>query len=141
MLSASTRKALTAPRSAAVAGIVFAVLLGTSLVLLRLSVPNNPADLDVAQLDGTDRRRILVAVTLSLTPVLHSSGSSASRDRIGDAEDRFIATVFLGSGLLFLALLFVSTAVASALVISTGSGQATPDADVWILARTSAPPS
>ena len=39
VLSASTRKALTAPRSAAVAGIVFAVLLGTSLVLLRLSVP------------------------------------------------------------------------------------------------------
>ena len=68
----------------------------------------------------------------SLTPVLHSSGSSAVQDRIGDAEDRFIATVFLGGGLLFLALLFVATAVASALVISTGSGP-TPDADVWIL--------
>lgn len=134
VLSASTRKALTAPRSAAVAGIVFAVLLGTSLVLLRLSVPNNPADLDVTQLDGTDRRRILVALTLvPYAGIAFLWFIGVVRDRIGDAEDRFIATVFLGSGLLFLALLFVSTAVASALVISTGSGQATPDADVWIL--------
>jgi hypothetical protein len=133
-LSASTRKALTAPRSAAVAGIVFALLLGTSLVLLRLSVPHNPADLDVAQLDGTDRRRILVAVTLvPYAGIAFLWFVGVVRDRIGDAEDRFIATVFLGSGLLFLALLFVSTAIASALVISTGPGQATPDADVWIL--------
>ena len=38
------------------------------------------------------------------------------RDRLGDAEDRFIATVFLGSGLLFLALTFVGAALAGALL-------------------------
>jgi hypothetical protein len=32
-------------------------------------------------------------------------GSSALRDRLGELEDRFFATVFLGSGLLFLAML------------------------------------
>jgi len=30
------------------------------------------------------------------------------RDRLGELEDRFFATVFLGSGLLFLAMLFAS---------------------------------
>jgi hypothetical protein len=33
------------------------------------------------------------------------------RDRIGEREDRFFATVFLGSGLLFIAMLFVASAV------------------------------
>jgi hypothetical protein len=32
------------------------------------------------------------------------------RDRLGQLEDRFFATVFFGSGLLFLAMLFTSAA-------------------------------
>src|SRR5262249_16757541 len=47
------------------------------------------------------------------------------RDRIGQREDRFFATVFLGSGLLFVALLFVASAVTAAflgeLAARTGS--------------------
>ena len=35
------------------------------------------------------------------------------RDRIGEREDRFFATVFLGSGLLFVAMLFVAAAIAA----------------------------
>jgi hypothetical protein len=35
------------------------------------------------------------------------------RDQIGEREDRFFATVFFGSGLLFVALLFAALAVAS----------------------------
>jgi hypothetical protein len=33
------------------------------------------------------------------------------RDRIGLLEDRLLATVFLGSGLMFVALLFIAVAV------------------------------
>ena len=36
------------------------------------------------------------------------------RDQIGEREDRFFATVFFGSGLLFVALLFAAAAVATA---------------------------
>ena len=39
------------------------------------------------------------------------------RDRLGDAEDRLFATVFLGSGLLFLAMMFVATSVFGAIVV------------------------
>ena len=35
------------------------------------------------------------------------------RDQIGEREDRFFATVFFGSGLLFVALLFAAAAVAT----------------------------
>ena len=40
------------------------------------------------------------------------------RDRLGAYEDRFFATVFLGSGILFLAMFFTAAAVAGATVIA-----------------------
>lgn len=40
------------------------------------------------------------------------------RDGIGKFEDRFFASVFLGSGLLFLAMMFASSAVGAGLVAS-----------------------
>ena len=38
------------------------------------------------------------------------------RDQLGQREDRFFATVFLGSGLLFLGMLFVAAAVVGAML-------------------------
>ena len=38
------------------------------------------------------------------------------RHLIGDREDRFFATVFLGSGLLFVAMLFIAAGVGGALL-------------------------
>ena len=43
------------------------------------------------------------------------------RDRFGEAEDRLFATVFLGSGLLFLGMTFVSAAVAGSIILTYGS--------------------
>jgi preprotein translocase subunit SecG len=39
------------------------------------------------------------------------------RDRIGQYEDRFFATVFFGSGLLFLAMLFACSAIAGGILM------------------------
>ena len=46
------------------------------------------------------------------------------RDRLGAYEDRLFATVFLGSGLLFLALLFSSAALAGGILIAYGGSPA-----------------
>ena len=54
------------------------------------------------------------------------------RDRIGAGEDRFFATVFLGSGLLFIAMVFAAGAVAGGIVLTAGDG---PAADVWSFGR------
>ena len=43
------------------------------------------------------------------------------RDGLGRYEDRFFASVFLGSGLLFLAMLFASSAVGAGLVAISGT--------------------
>jgi hypothetical protein len=41
------------------------------------------------------------------------------RDTLGEREDQFFATVFLGSGLLFVAMLFISSAVTGSLLLLT----------------------
>ena len=49
------------------------------------------------------------------------------RDQIGEREDRFFATVFLGSGLIFVSVLFVATAIATAPIVGVRYlGQQTP---------------
>ncbi len=44
------------------------------------------------------------------------------RDRLGELEDRFFATVFLGSGLLFIAMVFIAAALAGGILRVLASG-------------------
>ena len=106
---------LRTPRAAAVAGIVFAVLLGASYVMIRLSIPADPSDGG----QWLEERHGLVEFALRLVPFAGISFlwfMGVIRDRIGNLEDRFFGTVFLGSGLLFLAMTFVASALASGMV-------------------------
>jgi hypothetical protein len=127
---------LRAPGAAAVAGIVFSVLLIAALVLLRLSVPADPR---VAGSWLTDPgRRTAVGVALSLVPfagIAFLWFIGVLRDRIGHREDRFFATVFLGSGLLFVAMLFVTAAVAGGLLAAASSSSSPPGPAVLALGR------
>jgi hypothetical protein len=45
------------------------------------------------------------------------------RDRLGQQEDRFFATVFFGSALLFLTMLFVAAAVGGAVILVASSDE------------------
>jgi hypothetical protein len=127
---------LRTPRAAAVAGIVFSVLLIAALVLLRLSVPADP------RIPGswlTDHgRRTAVDVALSLVPfagIAFLWFIGVLRDRIGHREDRFFATVFLGSGLLFVAMLFVTAAVAGGLLAAASASSGPLGSDVLAVGR------
>lgn len=111
---------LTTPRAAAIAGILFAVLLISSMVLIRISIPADPLDA------GTWLQESAHSVSLALNLVPFAGIAflwfiGVLRDRIGEHEDRFFATVFLGSGLLFLAMLFASAAIAGGLLASYGA--------------------
>ncbi|HLK72087.1 MAG TPA: hypothetical protein VKU77_00425 [Streptosporangiaceae bacterium] len=125
---------LRTSRAAAVAGIIFAVLLIVALVLLRVSVPARPEVPGAWLADA--RRRAAVAIALNLIPfagIAFLWFIGVLRDRIGEREDRLFATVFLGSGLLFVAMLFVAAAVAGATIAATSSAQ--PAAGVLNLSR------
>ena len=127
---------LRTPRAAAVAGIVFSVFLIAALVLLRLSVPADPR---VAGTWLTDPgRRTAVEIALNLIPfagIAFLWFIGVVRDRVGQREDRFFATVFLGSGLLFVAMLFVAAAVAAGLFAAASRSSGPPGPDVLALGR------
>ena len=96
----------------AISGIVFAVLFIFSLVLIRLAVPADPKDPGVWLIDPVLRKRVILS--LNLVPFAGLAFlwfMAVMRHHIGLLEDRFFATVFLGSGLLFVAMLFATVAV------------------------------
>jgi len=108
---------LKAPRAGAAAGILFSILLIVSLTLIRLSIPYSPED-PGTWLAGSSKS---IDIALDLLPFAGISFlwfMGVLRDRMGINEDRFLATVFLGSGLLFLAMVFTSSAVAGALIMA-----------------------
>jgi hypothetical protein len=118
-----SRAPLKAPRAGAVAGILFSLLLITSVVLTRICVPANPQDVGAWLSAGWP----LVKFALNLLPfagIAFLWFIGVLRDRLGAREDRFFATVFFGSGLLFVGLLFVASAVAGGVLTLY---RATPD--------------
>jgi hypothetical protein len=114
------RARLKAPRAGAVAGIVFSTLFIISLVLIRISVPADPQDAGT-WLSGGGKTISLALNLLPFAGIAFLWFVGVLRDRIGAYEDRFFATVFLGSGLLFLAMLFAASAVAGGIIMVYGA--------------------
>jgi hypothetical protein len=129
------RVALRTPRAAAIAGIVFSILLIASLWLLRLSVPSDP--LEVGEWLRLSSERVSLALNLvPLAGVAFMWFLGVLRDRLGVMEDKFFATVFLGSGLMFLGMLFVAAAAGGGLVRAySASPAAISDGSTFIFAR------
>src|SRR5215475_8341626 len=108
---------LRTPKAAAVAGILFSVLLAIAFVLLRISVPADP--LEPGAWLRTSSGTVVVALNIiPFAGIAFLWFIGVLRDRLGQREDRFFATVFFGSGLLFLAMLFVAAAVIGAIILA-----------------------
>ena len=113
------REAIRTPRAAAVAGIIFTVLFTISIVLIRLAIPE--------ELSGSNTTAVLqgntTTLTLALTLVPFAGIAilwfiCVVRDRMGALEYKFFSTVFFGIGLLFLAMMFASAAIAGGILSS-----------------------
>jgi len=127
---------LAPPRAAAIAGIVFAVLMGVSLVLVRLAVPYQ-SDAGTWLTDPARRNAVRAAVQLApFAGIAFLWFVGVLRNRLGPLEDQFFATVFLGSGLLFVASLFASAAFTGAVVEAVASGHVQLlNSDTYFLVR------
>ena len=116
---ALTRQALKTPRAAAVAGIIFAVLFTTSMVLIRLAIPEELSGSNTAAWLQGNTTTLTVALTLvPFAGIAFLWFIGVVRDRLGKSEDQFFSTVFFGSGLLFLAMIFASAAIAGGILSS-----------------------
>lgn len=125
---------LRSPRVAAYAGIVFAVLAGTSMSLVHASIPlDEPYDPD-----WLENRNREVGVAVALIPfagIAFLWFVGVLRDQLGAMEDRLFSTVFVGSGLLFLAGLFLWMSLIGAVLASADVGPTTwPESESFVFA-------
>ncbi|MEV5970467.1 hypothetical protein [Streptomyces sp. NPDC051921] len=105
-------KRLATPRAAGAAGVVFAVLAATAIVLVRITLPDGADGGDAAVDAGQGG---VVRTALQLVPfagIAFLWFMGALREQAGPGEDKFLSTVFLGSGLVFVATLFGAAAAA-----------------------------
>ena len=110
-----TEAGLKTPKAAAVAGVVFSLLTLASFGLLWSAIPAYP-EASGAWLIANGNE---VALALNLIPfagIAFLWFIGVIRTHLGAREDKLFATVFLGSGLLFVAMLFGAAASTASLL-------------------------
>lgn len=114
---------------------VFAVLLLAVLGMVRWAVPTSPEA--AAWLDDPARRRAVDVATymIPFAGIAFLWFLGAIRSRFGEMEDRFFATAFLGSGFVFVAMMFVTAAVGGSLYSTFSTGPSGSGEAVWSFGR------
>jgi hypothetical protein len=111
---------------------LFAVLLLTAMTMIRLALSED----SFQSLQTDAQRRSLIRLGLQLVPfagIAFLWFIGVVRDQLGDVEDRLFSTVFMGSGLLFVAMLFMG-AVTSTSLLAMLAGSS-PNADIYASGR------
>ena len=117
-----TLRPLRTPGAASIAGIIFSVLLSTILILDRVFIQIDSSEVWLET--GTKA----VSLALALVPfagIAFLWFIGVVRDHLGYLEDQFFSTIYFGSGLLFLAMLFVWAAIAGSILTGFDPGAET----------------
>lgn len=109
---------LTTPRAAALAGVLFALLFSAAIILIRSSLPEGAQPGSQWLEAGNDKIR-LASELMPFAGICFLWFIGVVRANLGQLEDKFFATVTLGSGLLFLAMMFATSAVGAALAATS----------------------
>ena len=115
------RGQMRTPRAAAIAGIIFSLLMIAGQLLIRASI----STISLGPATNVVSHSNTISLALDLIPfagIAFLWFIAVVRDRLGELEDRFFVTVFLGSGLLYIAMVFAAAAVAGGLLRVLVSG-------------------
>lgn len=121
------RREVRSPRAAAIAGIVYSVLMLTIMTVTSSVVRVRPEDVTREWLETWFGTASLVLTLVPFVGIAFLWFTGVIRDRLGAREDRFFATIFLGSGIIQVLLLFLWGAVFGAALGTravTGAGVA-----------------
>ena len=119
--TALIRQRMRTPRAAGIAGIIFSLLFASCLLLIWASIPANPLGPATAVINHMKA----ISFSINLLPfagIAFLWFIAVVRARLGELEDRFFSTVFLGSGILFIAMVFSAAAIAGGIITVLGSG-------------------
>jgi hypothetical protein len=111
-----TNEKLVTPRAAAIAGILFTILFGSSYALIIDAIPAMGADTGAWLTSST----ATLSLAISLVPfsgIAFIWFMAVVRDRLGHLEDQFFSTLFFGSGLLYLGMIFVASGLFGGLIL------------------------
>ncbi len=110
------RRELRSPRSAAIAGVIFSLLMITSMILISAVSAATIADINR---DWIQARAATTKLAIQLVPfagIAFLWFTGVIRDHLGEKEDQFFATIFFGSGVVFVALIFIWAAIIGTLL-------------------------
>jgi hypothetical protein len=114
-------KSFRSVRSAAVAGVIYAILAIAALVLLRgLPAAGESGTTPTVWIaDPLNQARLIVGLNLaSISSVAFLWFVAVIRKRMGDREDKFFSTVFLGSALVYIGIWLVAAAAIASIAVA-----------------------
>lgn len=134
--AALANQRLRTPRAAAIAGIVFSTLTISYQITIWMYIPANPLE-SASELVSHAKALSFAIKCVPFAGIAFLWFIGVVRDRLGTLEDRFFATTFFGSGLLYVAMLFTSGALAAGLLQAIERGADTLiRSDAYTIART-----
>jgi hypothetical protein len=135
----AAERRLETPRAAGIAGLLFSGLFVASVLLVRVRPAPGSSAQEIADFYLKQDSATVALVGLYLVPfagIAFLWFVAAIRSHLGAREDRFFGTVLLGSGVLFVAMLFAAAASAGVLVTGVKFlDDPPPSPDVVVLAR------
>jgi hypothetical protein len=117
-VTAPTAHPLTTPRAAALAGVLFGLLFGTALILIRTALPAG-AEEGAQWLDAGSQKMRVAAILMPFAGIAFLWFIGVVRDGFGRLEDKFFSSVFIGAALMFLAMMFTAAAIGAGLAASS----------------------
>lgn len=110
------RREFRSPRAAAIAGIVYSLLIITVMIMTTGAARVKPENVTREWLETWSGTASLVLSMVPFAGIAFLWFTGVIRDRLRDQEDRFFATIFLGSGIIQVLLLFIWGAILGALM-------------------------
>ena len=127
------RRELRSPRSAAIAGIVFSLLMIIGMVLIYGITRDVPQDITKNWLETWSDAASVALTMVPFAGIAFLWFTGVIRDRLGEHEDRFFATIFLSSGIITVVLLFIWAAIFGAIMSTTSlAAVGLADDDVYV---------
>ncbi len=127
------RREVRSPRSAAAAGILFSLLVISSMLLLHRTVAVTLADVDAEWLESWSSAASVVLVLVPFAGIAFLWFTGVMRDLMGDLEDKFFSTVFFGSGIILVVMMYVwAAAVGAVFGTYAMAAEVSVDRDVYL---------
>jgi len=127
------RQELRSPRSAAIAGIIYSILMTTGMVLTYSITRDVPEDITKEWLDAWSNAASVALTLVPFAGIAFLWFTGVIRDRLGEHEDQLFATIFLSSGIITVVLFFIWAAIFAALVSTTAvAAVGLADDDVYV---------